>query len=259
MNPQFWWYVARATGLVAWALATAVVLWGLFLHTRALGKTPPRPWLLDLHRHLGGLTVLFVGGHMAALVADNFVHFSASDLFVPMAASWKPGPVAWGIVAFYGLLAVELTSLAMKRIPKRIWRGVHLTSYVTFVVSTLHGITAGTDMSNPLVQWSLTVGLVALTFFGAYRMLGDKKASPAERRASLERARAQAMHEPVAAVDPSTTRPVDAAEPAAAPATAAARAEAPKPELTREQRIAAAKARAAAARAERENATSPAG
>jgi hypothetical protein len=257
MNPELWWYVARATGLVAWALATATVLWGLFVHTRALGKNPPRPWLLDLHRHLGGLTVLFVVGHIGALVADNFVTFSASDVLVPMAASWKPGPVAWGIVAFYGLLVVELTSLAMKRIPKRIWRGVHLTSYITFVMATVHGMAAGTDMGNPVVQWSLGVGLLALTFFGVYRMLGDKKASPTERREALARARAQAMHQPPARAEaPIAGEPAPAADPTGAAAPAG---DAPKPELTREERIAAAKARAAAARAEREKASSPSG
>ena len=82
MNPQFWWYLARATGVMAWGLSTAAVLWGLFLHTRALGKNPTAPWLLDLHRHLGGLTVLFVLAHMSALVADSFVHFGWSELLM---------------------------------------------------------------------------------------------------------------------------------------------------------------------------------
>jgi DMSO/TMAO reductase YedYZ heme-binding membrane subunit len=239
MNPQVWWYAARATGLVAWGLATATVLWGLFLHTRALGKHPPRPWLLDLHRYLGGLTVLFVLGHLAALVADSFVHFSLSDLLLPMAASWKPGPVAWGIVAFYGLLAVELSSLAMRRIPKRIWRGIHLTSYITFVLATIHGITAGTDMSNPLVQWSLVVGLAALTFFGIYRQLGDRRASPDERREALARARAIAMKEPEVAptYSPAPVPGHAGPDPSSSPAP------------SREERIAQAKARAAAKRA----------
>ena len=72
MNEQFWWYVSRSAGVVAWALALASVLWGIALATRALGPNPKAPWLLDLHRHLGGLTVLFTGIHLGALVADNY-------------------------------------------------------------------------------------------------------------------------------------------------------------------------------------------
>jgi hypothetical protein len=246
VNPQFWWYVARATGLVAWALATAAVLWGLFLHTRALGKKPPAPWLLGLHRHLGALTVLFVGLHMGALVADSFVEFDLGDLLVPMQSAWQPGPVAWGIVAFYGLVAVEVTSLLMRRIPKRVWHGIHLTSYLSFVMATAHGIAAGTDMSNPVVQWSLGSGLLALTFFGVYRQLGDKKATPASRADSLARVRAQALQRPHDHREAAPTSEATDAEPAATDGAPA--------ELTREERIARAKALAAAKRAERETA-----
>ena len=55
MTSQLWWYVARAGGIVAWALLTASVLWGLILSTKL---RPPRvrpAWTLDLHRFLGGL------------------------------------------------------------------------------------------------------------------------------------------------------------------------------------------------------------
>jgi DMSO/TMAO reductase YedYZ heme-binding membrane subunit len=171
VNPQFWWYVARATGLVAWGLSTAAVLWGLFLHTRALGRKPTAPWLLDLHRHLGALTVLFVLAHMGALVADGFVHFGWAELLVPFASPWQPGAVALGVVAFYGLLAVEITSLLKKRISKTVWVRVHLTSYVTFALATAHGIWAGTDMGNRAVQVTIAIALLALVFFLAYRQL----------------------------------------------------------------------------------------
>lgn len=95
MSEQFWWYVARSSGVVAWALALASVLWGIALATRALGDKPKAPWLLDLHRHLGGLTVAFTGIHLAALVADTYVHFGWADLFVPFASGWRTGAVAW--------------------------------------------------------------------------------------------------------------------------------------------------------------------
>ena len=61
---------------------------------RALGDKPKAPWLLDLHRHLGGLTVLFTGLHMAALVADSYAQFGLADLLVPFASEWRPGAVA---------------------------------------------------------------------------------------------------------------------------------------------------------------------
>ena len=54
---------------------------------------------------------------------------------------------AWGITAFYLLLAVEITSLLRQRIPKSLWRKVHFLSFPLFLTATAHGITAGTDMA----------------------------------------------------------------------------------------------------------------
>ena len=99
MNPQLWWFVTRSTGIVTWVLATATVLWGLGVTSKPFGKKPAPNWTLDLHRFLGALTVLFLAGHLGALVADSYTNWTIADLAVPYATTWKPGPVAWGIVA----------------------------------------------------------------------------------------------------------------------------------------------------------------
>lgn len=167
--PEIWWYVARATGLVAWAVAVGSLLVGLALATRAMGPNPKGPWLLDLHRWLGGLTVLFTVAHIGALIADSYLHFDVVDALVPFAADWRPGAVGWGVVALWVLVAIEITSLLMQRIPKRIWRAVHLSSYGLAVSATLHGVTAGTDVGHPAVAWTVLGTIAAATFFVAYR------------------------------------------------------------------------------------------
>ena len=177
MNPQLWWYVARASGLVAWALCTLAVVWGLALSTRLLGKRPAPAWLLDLHRFLGGLATLFVAVHVAGLVADNYVHFGLAELVLPLASSWKPGPVAWGIAALYLLVAVELTSLARRRLPARLWRLVHMTSLPLWGVSTVHLLTAGTDAQNPAVQWAALLSVAAVIFVTVVRVLSPRAAA----------------------------------------------------------------------------------
>ena len=120
-------------------------------------------WILDLHKFLGTLSLVFVGVHVAALVADNYVHFGAAELFVPMQSSWRPGAVAWGIAGLYLLVAIQLTSWFMRRLPRRLWHAIHLGSFPLFAVATLHGFTAGADNTNVAVQWvALTCGLFVL-------------------------------------------------------------------------------------------------
>ena len=45
MNEKLWWYIARSTGIVAWALVAAAVIWGLLLSTRLLKGRPAPKWL----------------------------------------------------------------------------------------------------------------------------------------------------------------------------------------------------------------------
>jgi predicted ferric reductase len=167
VSAQLLWSTARASGIVAWALVSLSVLWGLALSTRALGNRPRANWLLDLHRFLGAASVVFVGVHVLAIVLDSYVHFGLVEILVPLATSWRPVPVALGIVAAYLLVAVEITSLLRRRLPRRAWHAVHLASFPLFVLSTLHLLTAGTDHGNPVLRIAMvavTAGVAFLTF-----------------------------------------------------------------------------------------------
>lgn len=173
---KVWWYVSRATGVVAWALLALAVLWGLALSTRALGRKSPAPWLLDVHRFLGGLAVIFTIVHFVTLSFDPWMTseygYSISQAFIPFASEWKPVPMAWGIVAFYLILAVEFTSLIKNRLPQKFWRGVHLSSYALYAMATIHLLMAGSDSQNPLLRWSVLATVGAVVFFTVYRIVG---------------------------------------------------------------------------------------
>jgi hypothetical protein len=140
-NDQLWWYVARSGGLVALALSAASVLWGLLLSTRYL-KSAARPkWLLDLHRFLGALTVVFTLVHVAGLMLDSFVSFSIVEVHVPFAANWKL---------------------------------VHLSSYALLWTGAVPAITAGTEPSNSVFLAIVGGGTGLITFLAAWRVLTAK-------------------------------------------------------------------------------------
>lgn len=151
-DTQLWWYTARSSGVVAWIMLTAGVIFGLALSTRAFGKRPRPNWLLDLHRFLGGAAVVFTGFHLLSLLLDSFVTFGPTDLLVPFASNYRPTAVAWGVVALYLLVTVEVTSLLRKRLSKRAWRATHFLSFPLFVLASVHAITAGTDSNTPLLR-----------------------------------------------------------------------------------------------------------
>ncbi len=174
LNSQLSWYAARASGLVAWAVVTLSILWGLALSTRLLRRRGVPAWLLDLHKFLGTLSIVFVAVHVAALWADNFVYFGPRELFLPFASAWRPGAVAWGIAATYLLVAIQLTSWAMKRLPRKLWHRVHLLSIPMFVLSTVHGFTAGADNANLAVEWVAVTAGIAVFLLVTLRLVAPR-------------------------------------------------------------------------------------
>ncbi len=181
MNGQFWWFLARSTGITALVMVSASVLWGLFLSSRILQSRRRPAWLLDLHRWLGGLSVLTVGVHIVAIAADSYVQFSPAALLVPGVATWHPVAVAWGIVAFWLLAAVQITSLMMRRLPRKWWHRIHLTSYVVFWAAAIHGAVAGSDSGLPGYRIVAVSLILIVSFATVYRAITSKSANGGRR------------------------------------------------------------------------------
>ena len=217
MSAHLAWYVARASGIVAWALLAGSVLWGLSMTTRTFQRRVRRPWLLDLHRFLGGLALVFTVVHVAAIIGDTYVHFGLASVLVPLASKWHPIPVAFGIVGIYLLAAVELTSLLRDRIPNTIWRRVHFLSFPLYVVTTVHLLTAGTDRGNRLLFLPVIAATAAVLALVAVRVNRDLAAASARAPGTAPRPSPRPDRAPTrAAVGQRPTRP-------RAPATAARR------------------------------------
>jgi DMSO/TMAO reductase YedYZ heme-binding membrane subunit len=161
VNTQTWWYVARSGGIVAYAFLAISMFWGVALSSRFLGKRPKPNWMLDLHRFVGGLSVVFTAIHIAGLVADSYVSFGIVEILVPFTGDYHPVAVAWGVIGLYLLLAVEITSLLRKKMSKRTWRLTHYLSFPLFFLSTVHLLWAGTDRTTlPMRAFTLVVVLV---------------------------------------------------------------------------------------------------
>jgi DMSO/TMAO reductase YedYZ heme-binding membrane subunit len=171
------WLVARSSGVVAWGLIIVSCTWGLLLATRALGRKPSPAWLLSLHRFLGALAVAFTGVHVLAIVVDSFIAFSVVDALVPFASSFRPLPVALGIVGMYLLVAIEVTSLARSRLSPSAWRRVHVLSYLLFATTTLHGITAGTD-ARDLLPTGIAFAVGATAVFLGGGLWWNRRSTP---------------------------------------------------------------------------------
>lgn len=152
------WLGIRASGITAWGLLTAVVLWGILLKTQVLGRFAQPMKLLDLHRWLGVIALAFLFAHLALLFIDPFVHYSVAQILIPGLA---PAPltlaVALGAIAFWLLIPVSFLGrlrAKMGLVGNRWFKRSHLLAYAAWPLATAHYVLAGTDA---LSDWSLAL------------------------------------------------------------------------------------------------------
>ncbi len=171
MSPETLWYISRAAGIVAWLTLTSLVLFGIVLSTDLFPKWRRSAWLLDVHRWLAGLTLFFFAGHIGTLLADPHAHIGLRQATVPFASSWRPTAVAAGVISAWLLLAVEGTALANRRLPRWLWRDLHIVGYWVFWAACVHGAFAGTDATRRVYMVTAMVGIAAVVFAASYRIL----------------------------------------------------------------------------------------
>lgn len=152
LNEKFWWYLSRSSGIVALVLLVASVVWGILLSTRALRPHDRPAWLLDLHRWLGGTALVMTGFHMLGLLLDGYIGYGLSQLFIPGTSEYRTIGVALGVVAFYVMVAIQATSYLRRRLSKKLWYAIHVSSYGIVWVAAIHAGMSGTDTVNRAYQ-----------------------------------------------------------------------------------------------------------
>jgi hypothetical protein len=141
------WYLARASGVVAYVLLTLVVLAGVGLAGK-VRLTWPRFAVVDVHRFGSILVGVFIAVHATTLALDTYLPFSIAQLVVPFASRYRPLPTALGIVAMELLVAVAVTNVLRSRLPYRAWRRVHYLTLLVWLAATVHGLTVGSDRGS---------------------------------------------------------------------------------------------------------------
>ena len=170
-NDPTYWLLARASGLVAYAILTASVLAGLVLKARPLGRSVSPAVIVDIHRFLALLGLGALAIHGIALVLDDAVDIGLAALLVPGAAPYRPLATALGVLAAELMVLVYVSFPLRRRIGAKAWRALHWFTYLVFALATLHGLAAGTDSGRTwtLALYGAAVGAVLAAV--AWRLL----------------------------------------------------------------------------------------
>jgi methionine sulfoxide reductase heme-binding subunit len=169
------WLIARSAGLVAFGLLTLSVWLGLAMSTRVLG-TKRQKQLLGLHQTLTWAALSAVALHVSAVLLDPVLHFGIASALVPLAAPWRPGGIAAGVVAGWLGLALAASFHFRRRIGQRAWRRLHYATFAAFALALGHALTVGTDLrglGGPVLALLAAGPVLWLSF---YRLLVPRAA-----------------------------------------------------------------------------------
>lgn len=169
------WYIIRGSGFVAFGLLTASLLWGLMVSSKVFGRAVKAKGLQWLHESLGLAALLATVIHMVALVMDEFIEFTWTDVLIPGSSEWEPLAVALGVVAFWSMAVVSLTFYVKKWIGQSRWRSIHYLSFGVFVAAAGHGILAGTDTTHPVAIGLYVASVASVVLLTLVRVIGSRE------------------------------------------------------------------------------------
>ncbi|MEN8235559.1 MAG: hypothetical protein ABFR89_11645 [Actinomycetota bacterium] len=165
------WFVIRGSGVVAFGLLTASLVWGLMVSSKVFGRAVKAKGLQWLHESLGLGAVIATVVHVVAVWRDEFIEFTWLDILLPGAADWEPLATALGVVGLWTLVVVSLSFYVKRWIGQTAWRLLHYLSFGAFLAALSHGAIGGTDTGNPFLVGFYLSSLVAVVMLTAIRIL----------------------------------------------------------------------------------------
>lgn len=172
------WYANRGSGFVLLLLLTITTVAGVLAGAVPGSREWPRAATQAMHRNIGLLSAAFLAVHAATTVVDEFVDVRWWQAIIPFTSPYERNWLGVGVIALDLILAVIITSLLRHRLGRRLWRGIHVLSYVAWALGALHGFAMGTDATTRWgIAFTAVCTLAVAAAIGA-RLMSARSAPP---------------------------------------------------------------------------------
>ncbi len=177
------WYLVRSTGIVAYLLLLASMVWGLFITSKFARNWSPGVVSLTMHSTVSYLAIVISVIHAGLLLFDDYLTYTLRELMVPFTGPYQPFWVGMGIIAFWLMVLVSVTFPIRKLMGYRRWLWLHYASYAAYGMVAGHAVFAGTDGTNTGFRL-LSVGGIAVIIM----LVGARSEERENRAKSVEMA-----------------------------------------------------------------------
>jgi|GEM_PF-334531 len=149
------WYLTRSSALLGFFLLWLSLFLGLSIRVPFLNKIVKPIYSFRVHCWISLQATIFALFHGLILLWDKFMLFRMRNVFVPfypIAEGQMKGidqkTLALGILSFYIMLILILTSYLRKYINNFVWRLLHFLNIGLFFAVVIHALYLGTDLKN---------------------------------------------------------------------------------------------------------------
>jgi predicted ferric reductase len=172
-DPKAYWYLSKGSAFVALSLVWLSMALGLLMTNKMARIWPGAPVSFALHEFISLLGLGFALFHAFVLLGDHYIGYTLKQVLIPFFSTYEPVWVGLGQLGFYAMLIITFSFYLRSHIGQKTWRFLHYTSFATYLIALLHGITAGSDGSLPWVQQYYWVSGGALLFLLSYRIVAS--------------------------------------------------------------------------------------
>jgi sulfoxide reductase heme-binding subunit YedZ len=165
----FFWELARASGLAAYAALCIAVLTGLAPRTQALGFLAQNRAVRALHDWTPWIIVPAAITHVVALLLDATAQINVWDILVPFRTSYGQVAIGLGTISLDLLVVVLVTTWMRRSMSNGAWQVFHRMSYVGFVTMFLHAVLSGTDLASPVISAMTWAAALAIAYYSLER------------------------------------------------------------------------------------------
>ena len=171
-----YWFLSRASGVVAYVLFWASMMMGLLMSTKTTRLWSTGPTFMAMHEFTSILGLLFAGFHALILLGDAFIQTDVVQILTPFLMDFgKDGAqsiwVGFGQLGFYALALILLSFYVRQRISYGVWRWLHFGTFVAYMLVTVHGMLVGSDSQTTFMLSVYAFTNASILFLTLYRVL----------------------------------------------------------------------------------------
>jgi len=169
------WYMSRASALLAYLLLWGSTIWGLLLSTKIIKKSISRPLIFSLHEFLSLLGLGFAVFHGLILLGDRYIDFKLWHILVPFSAPYEPFWVGVGVLSLYLYALLVISFYIRRQIGQKIWRALHYLTFALFGMTLVHSLAIGSDTGFGGIRLVYLISAAIFFFLLCYRILSGGK------------------------------------------------------------------------------------